>query len=195
MKTISYYFSVLSPFTYFAGDRLEKIATRQGAKIEYLPMDIMGLFAKTGGLPPKDRHIARQKYRLQEIQRVATHSGMPVNIQPKFWPTDPKPASFTIINAPDDGGDKGQLIRNYLRACWAEDRDISDQEVIRDCLSKAGFDTGLAESVSSGAMEIFEQNTRQAEKDNVFGAPTYVVGNEVFWGQDRLEYLERFLAA
>ncbi len=194
MKSISYYFSVLSPFTYFAGDRLEIIATRQGAKIDYLPMDIMGLFSKTGGLPPKDRHIARQKYRLQEIQRISTHAGMPVNIQPKFWPTDPKPASFTIINAPDDQGDKGQLIRNYLTACWAEDRDISDKEVIRNCLAGAGFDPDLVEVDNTRAMEVFQQNTLKAEEDNVFGAPTYVVDNEVFWGQDRLEFLERFLA-
>ena len=194
MKTISYYFSVLSPFTYFAGDRLEKIASNQGAKINYLPMDIMGLFNKTGGLPPKQRHISRQKYRLQEIQRIASHTGMPVNINPKFWPTDPKPSSCTIINAPDGKGDKGQLIRNYLTACWARDLDIANEEVIRDCLTKAGFDPEVADIDNSSAIEIFEQNTLKAQEDNVFGSPTYVVDDQVFWGQDRLEHLERYLA-
>ncbi len=195
MKSISYYFSVLSPFTYFAGDRLEQIAARQGVEIKYLPMDIMGLFAKTGGLPPKDRHISRQKYRLQEIKRISDYLGMPVNLNPKFWPTDPKPASCTIINASDDQGDIGQLIRNYLTACWAEDRDISDKGVIKSCLANAGFDPELAEVDNSRAMEVFQQNTLNAEQDNVFGSPTYVVDGEVFWGQDRLEYLERFLTS
>ena len=193
MKTISYYFSVLSPFTYFAGDRLERIATRHGVAIEYLPMDIMGLFGKTGGLPPKDRHISRQNYRMQEIQRIAEHSGMPVNLKPKFWPTDPKPASFTIINTPNEQGDKGQLVRNYLKACWAEDRDIADPRVVQDCLKTAGFDPEIADTDNNQAMEIFQRNTLRAEEDHVFGSPSYVIDGQVFWGQDRLDYLEWYL--
>ena len=193
MITISYYFSVLSPFTYFAGDRLERIAARNRVAIDYLPMDIMGLFGKTGGLPPKDRHISRQNYRMQEIQRIAEHSGMPVNLKPKFWPTDPKPASFTIINAPNEQGDKGQLVRNYLTACWAEDRDIADPSVVQDCLKAAGFDPEIADTDNTEAMEIFEKNTLRAEEDHVFGSPTYVIEGQVFWGQDRLDYLEWYL--
>ena len=193
MKTISYYFSVLSPFTYFAGDRLERIAAHHGVAIDYLPMDIMGLFGKTGGLPPKDRHISRQNYRMQEIQRIAEHSGMPVNLKPKFWPTDPKSASFTIINAPNEQGDKGQLVRNYLTACWAEDRDIANPSVVQDCLKAAGFDPEIADSDNNRAMEMFQQNTLRAEEDHVFGSPTYVIDGQVFWGQDRLDHLEWYL--
>ena len=193
MKTISYYFSVLSPFTYFAGDRLERIAASHEVAIEYLPMDIMGLFGKTGGLPPKDRHISRQNYRIQELQRIAGYSGMPVNLKPKFWPTDPKPASFTIINAPNEQGDKGQLVRNYLTACWAKEQDIAEPSVVQDCLKTAGFDPEIADTDNDKAMEIFQQNTQRAEEDHVFGSPSYVIDGQVFWGQDRLDYLEWYL--
>ena len=86
MPHIDYFFAPISPFTYLAGTRLEGIAARHGATISYKPLDIMALFARTGGLPPKDRHPNRQDYRMQEIRRQATNLGMPINLKPAFWP-------------------------------------------------------------------------------------------------------------
>ncbi len=194
MTTISYYFSVLSPFTYLAGDRLEQVARRHDAGVEYIPMDILELFTRTGGVAPKNRHASRQKYRIQEIVRIAKRTGMPVNLVPKYWPTDPRPASYAIINAVDETGDMGLLVRNFLTACWAEDADIARAEVVRQCLAKAGYSPEIAERDSAGAQATFEANTQKAVDANVFGSPAYVVGEEVFWGQDRLDYLNDYLA-
>jgi len=193
MTPISYYFSVLSPFTYLAGNRLELIANRRQRKIEYRPMDIMGLFAQTGGVPPKDRHISRQRYRTQELARIAEWLSMPINLSPKHWPTDPKPASYAVISAIEEEGDIGLLVQNILQACWANELDIANSKVIEDCLSLAGFDSTKVLQNARTAADIFEANTKKAVEANVFGSPTYVVGDEVFWGQDRLSFLDDLL--
>ncbi len=194
MKSVSYFFSVLSPFTYLAGDRLEQIAETHGARVDYRPIDIMGVFAKTGGVPPKDRHESRKSYRLQDLARLARLSGMPINLSPAFWPTDPVPASCAIIQAQEDGsGDLGDLVRNLLRACWAEEQDISQEDVVAGCLAAAGFDANAIGPVGSEAQKRFREYTEDAVQQNVFGSPTYVSGGQVFWGQDRLSHLDAWL--
>jgi 2-hydroxychromene-2-carboxylate isomerase len=117
-------------------------------------------------------------------------------LQPAHWPTNPAPASAAIVNAQAaGGGDLGGLARGFLRAVWAEDRDIADDAVVRDVLAAHGFEPDLADRDLLGAMETLERNTEEALRRGVFGAPTYVVGGEVFWGQDRLPHLDAHLAA
>ncbi|MCY4542647.1 MAG: 2-hydroxychromene-2-carboxylate isomerase [Rhodobacteraceae bacterium] len=193
MMKIDYYFSVLSPFTYLAGARLESLAQKHELAIRYKPFDIMALFSKTGGLPPGKRHVSRQRYRLAELSRISQLNAMPIRLHPKFWPTDPVPASCSIINSLNSSGDTGLLVREILASCWARDKDIAKIEVIRQCLSAAGFDPQLADADQSGARETFFRNTRQAERDDVFGSPAYVLNGEVFWGQDRLDHLNAAL--
>ena len=196
MEPVSYYFSVLSPFTYLAGDRLEGIVHHHNQKINYLPFDILHLFSQTGGVPPKDRHISRQKYRTQELIRIAKRFSMPIHLAPKYWPTDPKPASYAIIHSLEESrGDTGKLVQNFLKACWAEERDISEIKVVQDCLENAGFDQAIATKENAQAEKIFQENTQKAIEANVFGAPTYLWNGEVFWGQDRLCYLDDALKA
>ena len=110
MTRIDYYFSVLSPFTYLAGDQLERIAARRDATVDYRPIDIMSLFGRTGGVAPKDRHESRRAYRLQDLARIAKLAAVDINLAPAFWPTDPILASCAIIGAQNDGGgDVGAL--------------------------------------------------------------------------------------
>ena len=196
MAHIDYFFSTLSPFTYMAGTRMEEIAARHGVTITYKPMDIMALFGRTGGLPPKDRHPARQHYRLQDMPRQARKRGMALNMQPAFWPTNAAPSSYAIIAAQSaGGGDLGALVHSFTRAVWAEDRDIADDDVIRACLTSAGFDAGLADSGLLAGAETYAANLEEAIKANVFGAPFYVVDSgQNFWGQDRLDDLDTHLA-
>jgi len=196
MTQIDYYFSTLSPFTYLAGMRLEEIAAQHGASITYKPIDIIGLFPRTGGTPPKDRHASRQEYRLQELRRQAAKSDLPINKQPAFWPTNPAPSCYAIIAAQAaSGGDVGALVHGFLRACWAEEKDIAQDDVVRACLTAAGFDAGLADSGMLSGAETYTANTEEAVSRGVFGAPFYITdGDERFWGQDRLEDLNAFLA-
>ncbi len=195
MAHIEYYFSTLSPYAYLAGARLEEIAARHGAAVTYKPLDIMQLFARTGGVAPKDRHPARMAYRAQELPRQAKKLQMPLNLQPAHWPTNAAPSSYAIIAAQNaGGGDLGALVHGVLRACWAEERDIAEDAVIKDSLEKAGFDPGLADSGLLSGAETYAANLEDAVAANVFGAPFYVVDSgQSFWGQDRLEDLDLHL--
>lgn len=195
MAQIDYFLFPLSPFSYLAGLGLETIAARRGARVVYKPVQLFRIFEATGTPLVKDRHVSRQQYRLQDIARVAKAVGLPVNLKPAFWPTNPAPASAAIIAAQAaGGGDLGGLAHGFMRAVWAEDRDIAEDAVVRDVLAAHGFDPALADRDLMGAMETLQRNTDEALRRMVFGAPSYVVGDEVFWGQDRLPYLDAHLA-
>ncbi|MCP5072484.1 MAG: 2-hydroxychromene-2-carboxylate isomerase [Rhodobacteraceae bacterium] len=195
MPNIDYFMFTLSPFTYLAGNRLEEIAQKHGCGVTYKPFALMKVFEQTGGTPPAQRHDSRKAYRMQELARVARKTGMPINLQPAHFPTNPAPSCYAIIAAQAaGGGDLSGLTRSILRACWAEEKDIAEDAVIAECLTANGFDPGLAMSgLLSGAQE-FEANTEEAVQRNVFGAPSYLVDDQVFWGQDRLDYLDDYFS-
>ena len=110
MPHIDYFFTTMSPFTYLNGTRVEEIAQKHGATITYKPVDIMGLFSRTGGLPPKDRHPNRQEYRIQDMKRRAARAGLPLNLKPAFWPVNAAPSAYAIIAAQSAGGGRiGQI--------------------------------------------------------------------------------------
>jgi 2-hydroxychromene-2-carboxylate isomerase len=196
MAQIDYFFSTLSPYSYLAGMRLEEVAQKHGATITYKPFDLTAAFAHTGGTPPKERHPARQELRAQEIMRQAKKLGMPIHLNPAHWPTNGAPSSYAIIAAQNaGGGDLGALVHSVLRACWAEQRDIAQDDVIRDCLEKAGFDPSLADSGLLLGAEVYAANFQEAITRGVFGAPFYITDNDQrFWGQDRIVDLDAHLA-
>ena len=196
MTQIRFYFSTLSPFTYLAGTRLEEIAAKHGASIDYKPLDIAGLFGRTGGQPPKDRHPSRQEYRLIEMERQSKKLGLPINLKPAYWPTNPAPSSYAFIAAQNaGGGDLGKLHHAITSAVWAEERNIAEDDVICDCLKSAGFDPALADSGLLTGAETYAQNLEDAVNDGVFGAPFYITADGAkFWGQDRLDNLDWHLA-
>jgi 2-hydroxychromene-2-carboxylate isomerase len=195
MAHIDYYFSTVSPWAYLAGNRLEEIAARHGAGITYKPIDLGSLFPRTGGQPLPERHPSRQAYRLQELDRQSRKLGMPLTIHPAFWPVNGAPAAYAIIAAQGAGGNVGALAQAIMRACWAEERNIAEDETIRACLSAAGFDPALADRGLLMGAETYARNTEDAASAGVFGSPFYVVDTgQVFWGQDRLEDLEMHLA-
>lgn len=194
MTEIVYYWFPLSPFCYLAGPRLEEVAARTGAAITYTPVQLFRIFAETGTAPVKDRHPSRQAYRLADIGRVATSNGLPVNLKPAHWPTNPVPACTAVIEAQKaGGGDLAALAQGLTRAVWAEERDIADDAVVRACLEAAGFAPDLADKGMLSGSEALEHNTTHALMRGVFGVPTYGVGDELFWGQDRLPHLEAHL--
>lgn len=196
---IDYYFTTISPFTYLAGDRLERIAAEHGAIIHYKPVDLMKVFAATGGVPLPQRGPARQEYRLMELARAAKRTGMELTLRPAFHPTNAAPSCYAIIaaaraRAETGQGDTGLLCRLLLRACFAEEKNLAEDEVIRDCLIRAGFDAALADSGLLTGAQLFEKYTEEAIAAGVFGAPFYIVdGQERFWGQDRLDDLAAHL--
>jgi len=195
MPVIDCYLTPVSPWVYLSGDRPAVIAARHGHDLHYKPCDPTQLFSRTGGLPLNQRHESRQDYRWQELRRWSAHLGMPLNLRPAHFPVNPAPASYAIIAAQSaGGGDIHALVRGLARACWAEDRDISDDAVIGDCLSAAGFDRGLTMSGLLTGAETYGRNLNDALENGVFGFPFFVVGTERFWGQDRLEMLDLHLS-
>lgn len=196
MPHIDYYLSTISPFTYLAGSRLEDIAKKYGATVTYKPMDLMNVFSRTGGVPPKDRHPSRQELRGQELRRGAAKSGLPMNFQPAHFPTNMAPSSYAIIAAQKTGGgDLGALTFSILRACWAEEKNIAEDDVIKACLESAGFDPSLADSGLLSGADEYAANTEEAVNRGVFGSPFYVTDtDERFWGHDRLDDLDAHLA-
>jgi 2-hydroxychromene-2-carboxylate isomerase len=194
MARIDYYFSVLSPFTYLAGLGLEEVATRHGAEVVYKPFDIMTVFAETGAVPPAKRHPSRQTYRLQELKRVSARRGMAINLKPAHFPTDQAPASKAIIAVAAGGRDAGTLAHAVLRAVWAEERNIGDPATVAAILAENGHDAAALAPAMEAAEATYQANTQDAIAAGVFGSPFYIVGDERFWGQDRLEYLDEYLA-
>lgn len=194
MAHIDYFFATISPYTYMAGTQLEEIAAKHGATITYKPVDIMGMFSRTGGQPPKDRHISRQEYRLQDMERSAKKLGTKINMKPAFFPANPAPSSYAIIAAQKAEGDLGKLVHSFTRAVWAEDRDIADDATVRDVLSASGYDPALADADMLRSAEEYAANLEEAVSRGVFGSPFYLVDDQRFWGRDRLEDLDLYLA-
>ncbi len=195
MAQIDYYFATLSPYCYLAGQRLEGVAAKHGATINYKPFDIIAGFARTGGQLPKDRHPSRIEYRAQALPREARKLGMKFNLQPARWPTNGAPAAYAFIAAQNaGGGDLGLLAHVITRSVWADEKDIAQDDVVCACLEEAGFDPGLADSGLLEAAETYARNLEEAVEAGAFGAPFYVVGDQRFWGQDKLEDLDLHLA-
>lgn len=195
MPVIDYYFTTLSPWCYFAGLRAEAIAAQHGAQIRYKPVDLLAVFARTGGTAPADRHPSRMAYRAQELARWSAHLDMPVTLKPAHWPTNAAPSAYAIIAAQQaGGGDVGALVHGFLRACWAEEKDIAQDDVVCACLKAAGFDPGLAMSGLMIGADTYARNLEEAIAAGVFGAPYYIVDDGAhFWGQDRLTFLDAHL--
>jgi len=195
MPRIDCYLTPVSPWLYLAGTRPAEIAARHGCDLVYKPCDPTALFASTGGLPLGQRHESRQAYRMQELRRWSDETGLPLNPRPAHFPVNPAPSSYAIIAAQaQGGGDIHALVRALGRACWAEERDISDDAVIGDCLEACGFARSLTMSGLLTGAETYGRNLNAALENGVFGFPFYIVDGEKFWGQDRLAQLDRFLA-
>jgi 2-hydroxychromene-2-carboxylate isomerase len=194
-RVIDYYFSVMSDWAYFGGDRLERLARRYGAKINHMPIRLAAVYDGTGGVLLQKRSKQRQDYRVVELRRWRDVLGLPINFFPKHYPTADELASCVIIAAKSAGLDAGILSNAILRAIWAEERDIADAETLTRIAEGLGFDGGtlLMQAREESTKRELERYTLEAQQRGVFGSPFYICEGEVFWGQDRLDFLERVL--
>jgi 2-hydroxychromene-2-carboxylate isomerase len=195
--TVDYYFAPQSPWAYLGHQRLAEIAARTGATVRVMPIDLGGkVFPISGGLPLGQRAPQRQAYRLVELQRFSEHLQAPLNLKPKFFPVGGDDAARLIIAADLALGSAAamQVAGAVLSACWAQERNIADDKVLAELLAEQGLPAAVLEqSHSQAAQERYEAYTQQAIEAGVFGAPSYVVEGEIFWGQDRLDFVERAL--
>jgi 2-hydroxychromene-2-carboxylate isomerase len=197
MKTIHYYFSPSSPWTYLGHQRLIAIAARHNAEIRVQPVDLGGrIFPGSGGLPLAQRAPQRQAYRLVELRRWANYLKVPLNLQPKFFPTPGHDAARLIILVQQQHGTAAalKLSHTIMHGLWAEDRDIGDAETLAEMADKWALPGQQLVMDLAKADATYSENTHQAVEAQVFGAPWYTYLGEPFWGQDRLDFLDRALA-
>jgi 2-hydroxychromene-2-carboxylate isomerase len=195
--TVDYYFAPQSPWTYLGHARFAAMARAAGAAIRVLPVDLGGkVFPISGGLPLPKRAPQRQAYRLLELKRYSEFLQIPLNPQPKYFPVNGDDAACLIIAVDlHDGSEAAmKLTGAVLAACWAQERNMADEKVLAELLAEQGLDAKrLEQAWSQAARERSEAYTQQAIDAGVFGAPSYVIDGEIFWGQDRLDFVERKL--
>lgn len=194
-KTVDYYFTPVSPWTYLGHERFVAMAKRHGASINVKPVDLGKVFPVSGGLPLAKRAPQRQAYRLVELKRWSEFLGMPLNPKPKYFPAPAEEAVLAIIAADTAGGPAAglALAGALMRAYWAEERDISDPATLASIAAQCRVATP-GEQARAAAKAKFDAYTQEAIDLQVFGAPSYVYKGEIYWGQDRLDFLERALA-
>lgn len=197
-KVVDYYMTPVSPWTYLGHDRFRAVCARNGAQIHLRVMDLGKVFPVTGGVALKDRPPQRRAYRLMELKRWRDFLGMPLTIEPKFFPVPAEAAATTLLAVLERNGTEAALdvAGDLLRAVWAEERNIGDAATLAEVLTGRGLDAAslLAHARSAEVAARYIQHSQEAIARGVFGSPTYVYQDELFWGQDRLDFLERALA-
>ena len=193
---IDYYFTPQSPWTYLGHERFARIAREAGRAVRLLPADFGRVFAVSGGLPLGQRAPQRQAYRLVELQRFSEYLKLPLHVKPAFFPVSSDAAARLLIAVDQhDGMDAAmQLGSAIFSSVWAHQRNIADDATLAGLLADGGLDAArLAQSHSPAVQAQYDANTQQAIDHHIFGAPSYVLDGEIFWGQDRLEFLQRKL--
>lgn len=201
MIELSCFYSLSSPWAYFAGPRLQDIVQRHGVRLTLKPFDFQEIVPRTGGVPLRTRPEARRTYHALELARWRDWLGMPLNPTPAHYPADGqpagwnKPAGWMVIAAQNAGLDALPLSHAILRALWAEERDISDARVRHAVAAENGYDADalLAAENAPETQAAYRRNGDEALALGVFGSPTFVLDGERFWGQDRLDFVDRAL--
>lgn len=192
-RDVDYYITLNSPWTWLGHRRFSDMVASHGLVVRVHPVDFGIIFPATGGLPLPKRSPQRQAYRLQELERWRRHLGVPINIHPKFWPADELLGAGMVRAAGESEPAALRLAGALLRAVWAEERNIADRETLLAIAAECDLDGDalMAAAESPHMAEGRASDSRDAIERGVFGAPTYLLGDQIFWGQDRLDMLER----
>ncbi len=197
-KTVTFYFSVLSPWVYFGGPRFHAIARESGATIVYRPIDLLRVFRETGGTPLAALSPSRQAFRARERARWSEWLGMPVRAKPAHHPVDESLAAQLLLAAQEAHGDAvvWPLAERMLAGVWVHDQNIADADTLARLARDAGLtdaDALLARARKPALQARFEACTAEALAAGVFGVPSFVIDGDLHFGQDRLDFVERAL--
>tara|TARA_X000000950_G_scaffold282674_1_gene381980 strand:- start:4785 stop:5402 length:618 start_codon:yes stop_codon:yes gene_type:complete len=191
-RTIDYYFSVISPWSYMGHQRFMTLVEKHDLAVDFKPMHLPTLFPQTGGLPLAKRPPIRQAYRIHEMKRWREFLDIELNLEPKHFPVAEIPASCLLNYAEDRFADVGALMLAIFRAVWVEDRDITDADTLRAIMTENGCDPDWVDAAAEDqeANDRIQRDTAEAFAAGVVGAPGYVFKGEPFWRQDRLDILD-----
>jgi 2-hydroxychromene-2-carboxylate isomerase len=195
MRSIDYYFTLLSPFAYLGHRAFLDVARKHGAKVNFKPVNIMGVWEDSGAVPVPQRPKARQDYRLIELQRWREVRGVALTLQPKYFPASPVLADRSVIALVEMGEDPADYAEAVFQAIWVDEQNIAEESVLAQRLADTGHDSAavLAAAQDKPAEEIHARNTEEAIKAHAIGSPCYVLDGEPFWGQDRIGLLDAAL--
>lgn len=197
-KTINYFHFLISPFSYLAIERFNAIAAKHDLTVNYLPISVMDVFGELSVLPPGKRHPSLQRMRMDELTRWSSFLNLPMNLSPAHFPVDQTLAAQMVLAAGGATGnsDAGNLSDALLKAVWEEEKNIADEATLIAIADSVGLDGAeLVEKAKDDQWaELYASTTKEALANGVVGSPTYQVGDELYWGQDRLDFLERALA-
>ncbi len=194
-KTVDYYLFLLSPWSYLGSPHFNRLIDQHNLNVNYKPIDVMQTFDKMGGTPPAKRHPSRQRLRLDELKRWSQFLNRPINLHPAHWPTDQSLAAKMVIAA-DGQANTGRFVDAILAAVWHQERDIADPDTLLSLAEHCNLDgPGLIETARSAELDArYQAITDAAHAADVFGSPTFVYQRENYWGQDRLDFLDRALS-
>ena len=195
---VDYFMTPASPWTYLGHERFRAICRAHGATVHLRVMDLGKVFPASGGVPLKDRAPQRRAYRLVELKRWRELLDVPLTVEPKFFPVPVEAAATAVLAVLERHGTETALDVAYdlMRATWAEERNIADAATLAEVLNQRGLEatTLLAHARSAEVAARYIQHSQEAIARGVFGSPSYIYQDELFWGQDRLEFLDRALA-
>ena len=193
--SIDYFLTSVSPWTYLGHDAARELAAKHGATLNVRPVNLGEMFKASGQVALGERAPVRQRYRFIELQRYADMRGKKMNFKPKHFPTNPALADHTICAIVADGGDPFDYMGSVFAAVWAYERDVADEAVISELLTKSGFDAQavIEKAKSPEIAAIRAKNTEDAIAADATGVPSFVLNGEPFWGQDRLDALDHAL--
>lgn len=196
MAHVDYYFTLVSPWTYIGDSLFLEIAAKRSATVRHVPVNMGRVFEATGGLPLAKRSDARKALRMQELRRWRDYRKVPLNLEPKFFPASDKLAAGMVIAAQTLGAKVDTLCSAFLRAVWAEERNIADRATAIAIADSCGLDGKLLAAAADGEpiVKKWNSDTEEAIALGVMGAPFFIIGEETLWGQDRLDFVDRILA-
>jgi 2-hydroxychromene-2-carboxylate isomerase len=189
------FYGISSPWAYFGAPRVRAIAAQHGARVVLRPIRVI---EANGGIPLRTRAQPRQDYHALELARWREHLGMKLNLRPRFYPCRTiEIAAQAVIAVQEAGLDAQAFTYAVQRGLWAEDRDIADVETLKEFARATVGEEGAAlvrDPALPRHVAQWHANLAEAEQRGIFGTPTYVVDGELFWGQDRLDFVDRALA-
>ncbi len=191
-RRLEFFFDYVSPFSYLANSQLPGIVRRTGAELVYRPMFLGGVMQATGNQPPATLP-ARGKSMQHDIRRWVRRYGIEFAFNPNF-PIQTLPALRAALAA-QDAGVFPAYHEALFRAAWGQPKNLCDVAVLRDVIAKAGIDPEplLAAAATEPLKERLKADTAEAVARGAFGAPTFFVGEEMFFGNDRLDFVEEAL--
>ncbi|MGI9366471.1 MAG: 2-hydroxychromene-2-carboxylate isomerase, partial [Rhizobiaceae bacterium] len=170
-------------------------AHRHGVHLNFKPVNPKGVWEKSGSVPLPQRSKLRQRYRFVELQRIAALRNLQINLQPAHFPVDPTLADCCAIVIQQAGNNPADYMERVFGGVWTQELDISDLNVVGGLLTDCGFDadTVIVEAQSSSIRQKRTRYTLEAANADAVGVPAFVLNGEVFWGQDRIEFIDHAL--